>query len=99
MTFLFDTIYLVNITNEDAIIMLVQCRSISTWWQDVTVEEMKAFVGVIINMGILKLTNTRSTGLPPSNYQLFIVFSRDRCFKQICWMLHVGDLTATTIFG
>ena len=77
--------------------MPVQCCSISMWLQDVTVDEMKAFVGVIINMGILKLTNTRSTGLLPPNYQFFIVFSRDRFFLQICWKLHVGDLTATTI--
>ena len=71
--------------------MPVQCCSISTWEQDVTVEEMKAFVGVIINTGILKLTNTRSTGLLPPNYQFIIVFSRDIFFYKFagCCMLEI----------
>ena len=78
--------------------MPVQCRSISRSLDARCYhEEMKAFVGVI-NIRILTLTNTRSTGLLPPNYHFFVVFTWDR-FLQICWMLHVGDLTATTIFG
>ena len=69
--------------------MPVQCRSISRRWQDVTIKRLKAFVGVIINMRNLTLTNTRSTGLLPPNYQFLVVFSRDRFILQICWILQL----------
>ena len=61
-------------------------------------EEMKAFVGVIINMGMLKLTDIKEYWSTHTTTNLLFfrrVFSRDR-FLQIYWMLHVGDLSSTT---
>ena len=94
--------YLVDTTNEYARSrigrMPPQCRSLFRWWRDVTVEEMKAFVGVIINMGMLKLTDIKEywSTHTTTNLPFFRrVFSRDR-FLQIYWMLHVGDLSSTT---
>ena len=55
---------------------------------------MKAFVGVILNMGIIQLQNLQdywSTN-PTSSIPFFrSVFSRDQFF-QIFWMLHVGEI-------
>ena len=94
--------YLVDTTNEYARSrigrMPPQRRSLFRWWRDVTVEEMKAFVGVIINMGMLKLTDIKEywSTHTTTNLPFFRrVFSRDR-FLQIYWMLHVGDLSSTT---
>ena len=84
-----------------------QHRSLFRRWCAVTVEEMKAFVGVIINMGTIKLTDVKeywstqtTTNLP--FFRRF--FSRDRFlqifwmlrFLQIFWMLHVGNQTENT---
>ena len=94
--------YLVDTTNEYARSrigrMPPQRRSLFRWWRDVTVEEMKASVGVIINMGMLKLTDIKEywSTHTTTNLPFFRrVFSRDR-FLQIYWMLHVGDLSSTT---
>ena len=55
---------------------------------------MKAFVGVILNMGIIQLQNLQdycSTN-PTSSIPFFrSVFSRDQFF-QIFWMLHLGEI-------
>ena len=56
-----------------------------------------AFVGVIINMGILKLTDIKeywSTNTTTNLPFFHRVFSSDR-FLQIYWMLNVADLSST----
>ena len=60
--------------------------------------EMKAFVGVILNMGLVQLADIKdywSTHLTPNLPFFRSVFSRDR-FLQIFWMLHVGETPSTT---
>ena len=59
---------------------------------------MKAFVGIIINMGLTKLSDIKdywSTHITLNLPFFRSVFSRDR-FLQIYWMLHVGDIPSTT---
>ena len=78
--------------------MTVSAHSLYRNWKPVSVEEMKGFIAVILNMGIIQLNNLKdywatdcTTNLP------FIrsVFSRDRFF-QIFGALHVGELDGTT---
>ena len=60
--------------------------------------KMKASVAVILNMGIVQLSNIKDYWSTHEmlNFPFFrMVFSRDR-FLQIFGMLHVGDATATT---
>ena len=85
--------YLVNNTNKYAQHKLSQytkTHSRYKKWKPVTTNEMKAFVGVILNMGIIQLQNLQdywSTN-PTSSIPFFrSVFSRDQFF-QIFWMLH-----------
>ena len=70
-------------------------------WRPVTREEMKGFIAVILNMGIIQLNDLKdywstddSTNLPFFRS----VFSRDRFF-QIFGALHVRDLEGTTKQG
>ena len=67
-------------------------------WRDISLVEMKAFIGVIIQMGLVQLSDIKdywSTHVT-LNFSFFrSVFSRDR-FLQILWMLHVGETQSTT---
>ena len=94
--------YLVEKTNAYAekklSTMTLTPRSLYRNWKPVTVEEMKGFIGIILNMGIVQLTNLKdywSTD-DTTNFPFFrSVFSQDRFF-QIFGMLHVGDPDSTT---
>ena len=94
--------YLIDTTNEYATARLCrmppQRRSLFRRWRDVTLLEMKAFVGVILNMGLVQLADMKdywSTHLTLNLPFFRSVFSRDR-FLQIFWMLHVGETPSTT---
>lgn len=90
-------IELVNETNRYAREKIQQntplCKRSIWWsWTDVTHEEMKAFFGVLINMGLHpkpELDDYFSTDI--TNYQPFFsnIFSKTR-FMQIFWNLHVS---------
>ena len=59
-----------------------------------TVEEMKAFVGVILNMGVVQLPDIKDYWTQDETINLPFfrsVFSRDH-FLQIFHLLHVGDI-------
>ena len=63
-------------------------------WRSVTVEEMKGFVAVILNMGIIQLGNLKDYWCTSDTTDLPFfrsVFSRNRFF-QIFGALHVGDM-------
>ena len=63
-------------------------------WKPATFVEMKAFIGVILNMGLIQLSQLKDYWMThePINLQFFRrVFSRDR-FLQLFWMLHVTDV-------
>ena len=90
--------YLVDGTNEYAAKkiseMTMKPQSVYRNWVPVTVEEMKAFIDVILNMGLVQLNSLKDywsrddlTDVPFFRS----VFSRDRFF-QIFGMLHVGDI-------
>ena len=89
--------FLVRKTNEYAQVKRnkhMARRSRYHSWQPVTILEMKAFVGVILNMGIIQLQRAEDYWL--TNVVSCIpffrsVFSRDRFF-QIFGMLHVGEI-------
>ena len=73
-------------------------RSLFRNWKSVTIPEMKAFVGLILNMGLIQLPRLKDywSMHETLNLQFFRrVFSRDR-FLQIFWMLHVGDIDGST---
>jgi hypothetical protein len=62
-------------------------------WTDVCDTEMKAFLGIIINMGLIPLPDIKeSWSIQWMTRIKFFgdVMSRDR-FLQIFWMLHVGN--------
>ena len=94
--------YLVDTTNAYAdkklSTMTVSDRSLYRNWRPVTVEEMKGFFAIILNMGIIQLNNLKdywSTD-DTTNFPFFrSVFSRDRFF-QIFGMLYVGDPDSST---
>ena len=72
-------------------------RSLYSNWKDVTVDEMKGFVGVILNMGIIQLPNLKDYWSKNSTTELPFfrkVFSRNRFF-QIFGTLHAGDIDST----
>ena len=75
-----------------------QKRKTHSQYKPVTTNEMKAFVGVILNMVIIPLQNLQdywSTN-PTSSIPFFrSVFNGDRFF-QICWMLHVDEIITCT---
>ena len=93
--------FLVNRTSEYATFKLPQYTkqcSLYRNWKPVTVNEMKAFVGVILNMGLIQLQNIQDYWLTDfvSTIPFFKqIFSRDR-FRQIFGMLHVGDIDHAT---
>ena len=66
-----------------------------------TMHEMRAFIGVILQMRLVQLSDIKDYWSTHTtlNFPLFrSIFSRDR-FLQIFWMLHVGDSSSTTIQG
>lgn len=68
-------------------------RSIWHKWSDVNLIEMRAFLGLVINMGLISLPDIKDywSGDWTTNIKFFgDVMSRDR-FLQIFWMLHVGN--------
>ena len=78
--------------------MTISSRSLYRNWRPVTVEEMKGFIAVVLNMGIVQLTNLKDYWSTDdiTNFPFFrSVFSRDRFF-QIFGMLYVGDPDGTT---
>ena len=94
--------YLIDTTNSYARARLGSMpptrRSLFRNWRDISLLEMKVFVGLIINMGLTKLSDIKdywSTHLTLNLPFFRSVFSRDR-FLQIYWMLHVGDIPSTT---
>ena len=67
-------------------------------WTPITTDEMKGFIAVILNMGIIQLNNMKDYWATDSttNFTYFrSVFSRKRFF-QIFGMLHVGDINSNT---
>lgn len=73
-------------------------RSLFSRWRDITLPEIKAFIGIIINMGMVQLTDIKdywSTHLTLNLPFFRTVFPRDR-FLGIYWMLHVGEIPSTT---
>ena len=94
--------YIMQTTNHYARVRLGSMpptrRSVFRNWRDITLVEIKAFVGVIIQMGFVQLTQIKdywSTHVTLNLPFFRSVFSRDR-FLQIFWMLHVGELPSTT---
>ncbi len=66
-------------------------------WQPVMVDEMQGFVGVIMNMGIIQLSNLKDYWSTDDTMDLLFfctVFSRN-CFVQILGAFHVGDPDST----
>ena len=68
---------------------------------NVTRVEMKAFIAMILNMGIIQLSDLKDSWATDDTVNLPFfrsVFSRDRFF-QIFGALHVGDIDSTTKRG
>jgi hypothetical protein len=68
-------------------------RSVWNKWTDVCVTEMNAFLGIIINMGLITLPDIRDYWSSEWTTQIKFfgdIVSGDR-FLQIFWMLHVGN--------
>ena len=66
-------------------------------WVPITIEEMKAFTAVILNMGIIKLSKVEDywrQDLQSRIPYFSSVFTRDRFF-QIFGMLHVGEIDSS----
>ena len=89
--------YILQTTNDYAAVRLrntpPQRRSVFQNWRDITLVEIKAFVGVIIQMGLVQLADIKDYWSTHGtlNFSFFrSVFSRDR-FLQLFWMLHVGE--------
>jgi hypothetical protein len=74
----------------------------SIWnkWTDVCVTEMNAFLGIIINMGLIPLPDIKNWSSEWTTQIKFFgdVMSRDQ-FLQIFWMLHVGNYVTDTSNG
>jgi hypothetical protein len=75
-------------------ILELQLSSNSIWsmWSDVSVPEVKTFLGVIINMGLIPLSSIKDYWSSERKAQIKFsgdITSRDR-FLQIFWMIHVG---------
>jgi hypothetical protein len=63
-------------------------------WSDVSVPEVKAFLGLIINMGLIPLADIKDYCSSEKKTQITFfgdVLSRGR-FLEIFWMIHVGKL-------
>jgi hypothetical protein len=68
-------------------------RSIWSKWHEVTTIEIKAFLGIVINMGMIPLPDMKDywSNEWTTEIKFFCdVMPRDR-FLQIFWMLHVGS--------
>ena len=94
--------YIIDNTNEyaraDLSAIPPSQRSLFRNWKDVIVREMRAFIGVILQMGLVQLSDIKDYWSTHStlNFPFFrSIFSRDR-FLQIFWMLHVGEMPSTT---
>ena len=73
-------------------------RSVFCNWRDITMVEIKAFIGLIIQMGLVQLSDIKDYWSTHTTLNLPFfrtIFARDR-FLQIFWMLHVGETTSTT---
>ena len=98
-----DTVwqFLVDKTNDYATHKLpkhTSARSLYNNWTNVTINEMKAFIGIILNMGILRLTRIKDywSTSQTCNIPFFRqVMSRNR-FSQIFNVLHIGEIDATS---
>ena len=94
--------FLVDRTNQYAVkkigAMQICDGSVYKNWKPVTVDELKGFVAVILNMGIIQLNNLKDYWSTDDTTDLPFfrsVFSRKR-FLQIFGALHVGDPDITT---
>lgn len=72
-----------------------ELRPRSTWrtWKPVRFDEMSAFIGVILNMGLIPLKNMQDYWSKESNLHIPFfsnTFRRER-FLQIFWMLHLSE--------
>ena len=70
-------------------------------WRPVMKEEIKGFIAVVLNMGIIQLGDLKDywSTEDTNNLPFFrSVFSRDRFF-QIFGALYVGDIDSTTKRG
>ena len=93
--------YIMDTMNEYARISLgrmpPQRRSLFRW-RDITLLETKAFVGLIVNMGLVQLSDIKDYWSMHVTLHLPFfrtVFPQDH-FLQIYWMLHVGEIPSTT---
>ena len=93
--------YLVDHTNEYVAPKVAAAQSTRNAlyynWRPVTVEEMKAFVAVILNMGIIQLNNLKDYWSTSDTTDLPFfrsVFSRNQFF-QMFGALHVGNPSGT----
>ncbi|XP_046828679.1 piggyBac transposable element-derived protein 4-like isoform X2 [Vespa crabro] len=69
-------------------------RSIWNTWKDLTVSEMKAFLGLILNMGIVRLSNIQDYWSKEEEFQVPFfskIIDKGR-FMQIFWMLHLNEV-------
>ena len=94
--------FIVDSTNEYArhrfAEMSLGPRSLYTNWKAVTLEEMKGFIGIIINMGIIQLQDLKDYWSRHETLDLHFfpnIMTRDRFF-QIFNMLHVGSINSNT---
>lgn len=88
-----------NINAHDKIQKNTPLTQYSAWhsWEDVTLPEMKAFIGVVMNMGLNpKPTLEDYFSTNNLDFQPFFksVFSRERFF-QIFWALHLSPPVST----
>ena len=67
-------------------------RSLFRNWKDISLVEIKAFVGLIIQMGLAHLSDIKDywSTHQTLNFPFFRSLSQDH-FLQIFWMLHVDD--------
>ena len=56
---------------------------------------MKAFIGVILNIGLIQLSQLKDYWMTHETINLRRVCSRD-CFLQLFWMLYVGEVNGLT---
>ena len=94
--------YIIDTTNHYATAALSAItpspRSLFRTWKDVTMQEVRAFIGVILQMGLVQLSDIKDYWSTHTtlNFPFFhSIFSRDR-FLQIFRMLHVRDKSSTT---
>jgi hypothetical protein len=76
-------------------------RSIWSRWSDVSVPEMKAFLGLIINMGLMPIPDIKDYWFSEWITQIKVfgdVISRVR-FLQIFWMMHVEMIQLKKVNG